>query len=126
MTSCAMIRDTTLPARGPSSGRLSQKSVASCLLVESWRGMRQAIRGHIFCTNINSLSLGSHRARQLERKNVMKIKTRRKSGFTIVEIMIVVAVIGLLAGISTPRFIKARDAGQYNAIINNLRMIEES
>jgi len=56
----------------------------------------------------------------------MKIKTRYKSGFTIVEIMIVVAVIGLLAGISTPRFIKARDTSQLNAIINNLRIIEES
>jgi len=56
----------------------------------------------------------------------MKIKTRYKSGFTIVEIMIVVAVIGLLAGISTPRFIKARDTSQYNAILNNLRLIEES
>jgi len=56
----------------------------------------------------------------------MKIKTRYKSGFTLVEIMIVVAVIGLLAGISTPRFIKARDTSQINAIINNLRMIEES
>jgi prepilin-type N-terminal cleavage/methylation domain-containing protein len=56
----------------------------------------------------------------------MKIKTSRKGGFTLVEIMIVVAVIGLLAGISTPRFIKARDASQYSAIVNNLRMIEES
>jgi prepilin-type N-terminal cleavage/methylation domain-containing protein len=56
----------------------------------------------------------------------MNIKTSRKSGFTIVEIMIVVAVIGLLAGISTPRFVKARDTSQLNAIINNLRIIEES
>ena len=56
----------------------------------------------------------------------MTIRTSRKSGFTIVEIMIVVAVIGLLAGISTPRFVKARDTSQLNAIINNLRIIEES
>jgi prepilin-type N-terminal cleavage/methylation domain-containing protein len=56
----------------------------------------------------------------------MNIKTSRRSGFTILEIMIVVAVIGLLAGISTPRFIKARDTSQFNAIVNNLRIIEES
>jgi len=56
----------------------------------------------------------------------MTINTSRKSGFTLVEIMIVVAIIGLLAGISTPRFVKARDTSQLNAIINNLRIIEES
>jgi len=56
----------------------------------------------------------------------MTIRTRRKSGFTLLEIMIVVAVISLLAGISTPRIVKARDTSQFNAIINNLRIIEES
>ena len=38
--------------------------------------------------------------------------------------MVVVAIIGLLAGITTPSVIKARDTSQLNAIINNLRLIE--
>jgi prepilin-type N-terminal cleavage/methylation domain-containing protein len=51
-------------------------------------------------------------------------KNIRKAGFTLVEIMIVVAIIGLLAAIAIPNFVKARTTAQTNACINNLRQID--
>jgi prepilin-type N-terminal cleavage/methylation domain-containing protein len=54
----------------------------------------------------------------------MKFKHQRRTGFTLVEIMIVVAIIGLLAAIAIPNFVKARNTAQSNACINNLRQID--
>jgi len=54
----------------------------------------------------------------------MKQMKQMKQGFTLVEIMIVVAIIGLLASIAIPSFMKARTQSQQNACINNLRQIE--
>jgi prepilin-type N-terminal cleavage/methylation domain-containing protein len=54
----------------------------------------------------------------------MKHNLKNRRGFTLVEIMIVVAIIALLASIAVPGFLRARKRSQATRILNDLRLID--
>jgi prepilin-type N-terminal cleavage/methylation domain-containing protein len=56
----------------------------------------------------------------------MNKQKNRPAGFTLVEIMIVVAIIALLAAIAVPGFLRARKRSQASKILNDLRMIDSA
>jgi prepilin-type N-terminal cleavage/methylation domain-containing protein len=51
---------------------------------------------------------------------------KRRGGFTLVEIMIVVAIIALLAAIAVPGFLRARKRSQASRVLNDLRLIDSA
>jgi prepilin-type N-terminal cleavage/methylation domain-containing protein len=55
---------------------------------------------------------------------MLKKFTTKRAGFTLVEIMIVVAIIALLAAIAVPGFLRARKRSQASKILNDLRLID--
>ena len=66
-------------------------------------------------------------SRRLLMTNAMRIKSdQHPLGFTLLEIMLVVALIGLLAAIAVPSFIRARARSSEAGCINNLRQIESA
>ena len=54
------------------------------------------------------------------------LKNRSKRGFTLVEIMIVVLIIGILLAIAVPNFIKARETSRTKSCIANLRQVDSA
>src|ERR1700682_1706960 len=61
-----------------------------------------------------------------KKANMLKNINKRRGGFTLVEIMIVVAIIALLAAIAVPGFLRARKSSQASKIINALRLIDSA
>jgi prepilin-type N-terminal cleavage/methylation domain-containing protein len=52
------------------------------------------------------------------------MKIFNKTGFTLVEIMIIIAILGLLASIAIPTFVRVRQERKTEKCINNLRLID--
>ena len=51
-------------------------------------------------------------------------KARKKNGFTLVEVMIVVSIIAMMLAIATPSFVKTRDTARTNACLSNLKAVD--
>ena len=61
-----------------------------------------------------------------ESNNMLTQINKRRGGFTLVEIMIVVAIIALLAAIAVPGFLRARKRAQASRVLNDLRLIDSA
>ena len=66
----------------------------------------------------------SNKQERTESNNMLNKLNKRRGGFTLVEIMIVVAIIALLAAIAVPGFLRARKRSQASKILNDLRLID--
>ena len=78
-------------------------------------------KDHVYCLAIMPLMLYGQRM-----NGSSECRASRVAAFTLVEIMIVVAIIGLLAAIAIPSFQKARETSQLNACLNDLRIYQDA
>ena len=62
----------------------------------------------------------------MQMRMTTRTRTNCKSGFTLLEITVLLVVIGLLAVVAIPNFVKAREQGQLKSIVNDLRVTKDS
>lgn len=79
------------------------------------------------CFIVGFNKLNNYTNNHMESHNLMTVKPNPNShGFTLVEIMIVVAIIALLASIAVPNFLRARKRSQATRILEDLRLLDSS
>lgn len=61
--------------------------------------------------------------RSTKQTSMLNRINKRRAGFTLVEVLIVVTIIGLLAGVAVPGFLRSRKRSQASRILNDLRLI---
>ncbi len=104
-------------------GRSEERSNFLEILKDEAFGITAAVRN----AHIRDRYRGSQSNKQRDKKKVNSMLNKlnkSRAGFTLVEIMIVVAIIALLAAIAVPGFLRARKRSQASKIINDLRLID--
>ena len=88
------------------------------------RGINTAFINGTFAIGI--VDRNQNKQERKESNSMLNKLNKRRGGFTLVEIMIVVAIIALLAAIAVPGFLRARKRSQASRIMNDLRMIDSA
>src|SRR5438132_604419 len=83
--------------------------------------------GNELCERVRKYSSRTSQCTKIQTQGIIAVmhnKLTKRAGFTLVEIMIVVAIIALLAAIAVPGFLRARKRSQASKILNDLRLID--